>query len=366
MADKLIANIHATFGAYTQNIRPLIARIWNHAQSQDNIASLFEQVSDYLIVFEQGFEVNYYTLLKFSTDLDPLLTTFGNQYELLLKFVGIVFSLALADMTIDIDDYPVLEPLVKKMKDSKKHTDYCLDSLRIFMTGTHLQDIPLFVENNSCPTPQNPSTTVAPQDHSTIKAELDNSLPTSNIKAELYNGLPTSIIKAELDNSLPTSNIKAEFDNSLPTSNIKAELDNSLPTSNIKAELDNGLPTSNIKAELDNSLPTSNIKAEFDNSSLAPQSSTSPVLPQRPNTTIDIKAEIDMNSQPMEIETLYDPDMDTSNTRPDNETDSNYDPSDSDFSDFEDIEGDFLEARERAFGNIWKHIPPRKHIDPFG
>ena len=93
MADKLIAKIHATFDAYTQNIRPLIARICNHAQSQDNIASLFEQVSDYLIVFEQDFEVNYYTLLKFSTDMDPLLTTFGNQYELLLKPICCYFCI---------------------------------------------------------------------------------------------------------------------------------------------------------------------------------------------------------------------------------------------------------------------------------
>ena len=38
----------------------------------------------------------------------------------------------------------------------------------------------------------------------------------------------------------------------------------------------------------------------------------SAVTPQRLNTTINIKAEIDMDSQPMEIETLYDPDMDTS------------------------------------------------------
>ena len=265
--------------------------------------------------------------MKFSTDLDPLLTTFGNQYELLLKFVGLVFSLALADMTIDIDNYPVLEPLVKKMKDSKKHTDYYLDSLKLFMASTHPQDIPPFVEDNNPLTPQNPSTPVAPQDHPPIKAELDNSLPTSN---------------------------------------IKAEPDNSPPTSNIKAELNNSLPNSNIKVEFDNSLPTSKIKAEVDNSSLTPQSSTSPVAPQRPNTTINIKAEIDMDSQPMEIETLYDPDMDTSDTSSDNETDSNYDPSDSDCSDFEDIEGDFLEARERAFGNIWKHIPPRRYIDPFG
>ena len=72
----------------------------------------------------------------------------------------------------------------------------------------------------------------------------------------------------------------------------------------------------------------------------------------------------------MEIETLYDPDMDTSNISSGNETDSNYDPSDLGYSDFDDIEGDFLEAREReyllAYGNIWKHIPPRRHIDPFG
>ena len=331
MADKLIANIHATFDTYTQNIRPLIARICNHAQSQDNIASLFEQVSDYLIVFEQDFEVNYYTLLKFSTDLDPLLTTFGNQYELLLKFVGLVFSLALADMTIDIDGYPVLEPLVKKMKGSKKHTDYCLDSLRLFMAGTHPQDIPPFVEGNSPPMPQNPSTPVAPQDHPTIKPELDNSLPTSQNPS-------TPVVPKDH------------------------------PT--IKAELNNSLPTSQNPSTPVNPQDYSNIKAEFDNNSLVPQSSIIPGVPQSPNTTISTKTEIDIDSQPIEIETLYDPDMDTSGTNSDNETDSNYDPSDSGYSDFEDIEGDFLEAREReyllVYGNIWKHIPPRRHIDPFG
>ena len=291
MADKLIANIHATFDAYSQNIRPLIARICNHAQSQDNIASLFEQASDYLIVFEQDFEVNYYTLLKFSTDQDPLLATFSNQYELLLKFVGLVFSFALADMAINIDDYPVLEPLVKKMKVSKKHTDYCLDSLRLFMAGTHPQDIPPFVEDDSLPTSQNNITPVASQDHPTIKVELDNSLPT------LQN--PSTPVALQ---EKPT------------------------------------------------------IKVELDNSPLIPQNPTTP----KPNVTINIKAVIDIDSQPMEIETLYDPDMDNS------DTDSNYDSSDSDYSDFEDLEGDFLEARARAYSNIFKHIPPVRHIDPFG
>ena len=52
----------------------------------------------------------------------------------------------------------------------------------------------------------------------------------------------------------------------------------------------------------------------------------------------------------MEIETLYDPDMDDSNTG------SNYDSNDSDYSDFEDLEEDFLEAREREgeyHFNVW-------------
>ena len=303
MADKLIANINATFDAYTQNIRPLIASICNPAQSQDNIASLFEQASDYLIVFEQDFEVNYYTLLKFSTDQDPLLTTFSNQYELLLNFVGLVFGLALAEMAIDIDDYPVLEPLVKKMKDSRKHTDYYIDSLRLFLAGTHPQDIPPFVEDYSPLISQNPITPVAPKSYPTIKAEPDNSLP------------------APQNPSTPMAHQHH---------------------------------------------PT--IKVEFDNSPLPPQDPTTP----SPNTTINIKAELDIDSQLMEIETLYDPDMETSDTSSDNDSDSNYDPDELDYSDFEDLEGDLLEAIESerrayllAYGNIWKHIPPARYMDPF-
>ena len=330
MADKLIANIHATFDAYTQNIRPLIARICNPAQSQDNIASLFEQASDYLIVFEQDFEVNYYTLLKFSIDQDPLLTTFSYQYELLLNFVGLVFGLALAEMAIDIDDYPVLEPLVKKMKDSKKHTDYYIDSLRLFLAGTHPQDIPPFVEDYSPLISQNPITPVDLQSYPGIKAEPDNSLP------------------APQNPSTPMAHQQ------YPT--IKAEPDNSLPA-----------PQNPSTPIAHQHHPT--IKVEFDNSPPLPQDPTTP----SPNTTINIKAEVDTDSQPMEIETLYDPDMDTSDTSSDNDSDFNYDPDESDYSDFDDPEGDFLEARERermayllAYGNIWKYIPPARQMDPFG
>ena len=111
------------------------------------------------------------------------------------------------------------------------------------------------------------------------------------------------------------------------------------------------------------------IKAEFNNSPLPSQDPTTSI----PNTIINIKAEVDTDSEPMEIDTLYHPDMDTSDTSSDNDTDSNYDPDESDYSDFNDPEGDFLEARERerrayllAYGNIWKHIPPARHMDPLG
>ena len=274
------------------------------SESQDSIASLFEQASDYLIVFEQNFEVNYYTLLKFSTDNDPLLTTFSNQYELLLNFLGLVFSFALADMTIDIDDYPVLGPLVKKMKDSKPHINYCIDSLRLFLAGTQPQDIPPFVEENSPPTLQNHITSMAPLDHPTIKAEPNISLPT---------------------NLNPITPVAPQHH-----------------------------PT--IKVEPNNSLPI-------------PQS---PSIQPDPLCPIDIEDSIDIDSPPMDIETLYDPDMDNSATSNDHDTDSHYDSSDSDYSDFEDLEGDFLEARERergfhlTYGNIWRHIPSSIPIDPFG
>ena len=267
--------------------------------------------------------------MKFSTDLEPLLTTFRNQYELLLKFVGLVFSFALADMTIDIDDYPVLEPLLWKMKGSKKHTDYCLDSLRLFMAGTHPQDIPPFIEHNSPPTPQNPSTPVVPQDHPTIKTELDNSPPTPQN--------PNTPV-------VPQDHLT-----------IKTELENSPPTSqNLNTPV---VPQDHFT-----------IKTELDNGPLMPQDpNTPPTLPS-PNVTINIKAEVDTDSQPMEIEILHDPNMDSSETPYDHASDSNYDPYKSDYSDFDYLEGEFLEVRERKFlltySNIWKHIPPRRYIEP--
>ena len=305
MADKLIANIHTAFDVYTHNTRPFLSKVVNHAKGiepldEDTLESLLEQASTHTIIFQQDFEVNYYTLLKVDpSEHDISLNALASSYELLLNYVGIVFAFAL-ESNIDIDDYPVLRTLLPLMKGPNEKLNYGLNSLEHFLARTQpIENTLTPVDNNSPPTikvevdnspltPQNPSAPVAPQDHPTIKAELDNSLPASQN--------PSRTPIALQDH-----------------------------------------PT--IKTELD-------------------------------NTAIKIKTETDMDSQSMEKETLYDSDMDTSDTNSDNETDSNYDPSNSDYSDFEDIEGDFLEAREReyllAYGNIWKHIPPRRHIDPFG
>ena len=356
MADKLIANIHTAFDVYTHNTRPFLSKVVNHAKGiepldQDTLESLLEQASTHTINFQQDFEVNYYTLLKVDpNEHDISLTALASSYELLLSYVGIVFAFAL-ESNIDIDDYPVLRTLLPLMKGPNEKLNYGLNSLEHFLARTQPIENTLTPVDNSSPptikaevdnsplTPQNPSAPVAPQVHPTIKVELDNSLPTFQNPSTPVASQDHPTIKAELDNSLPTSQNPSTPIALQDHPTIKAELDNSLPTSQN--------PSTPIALQ---DHPT--IKTELD------------------NITIDIKAEIDMDSQPMEIETLYDPDMDMSDTSYDNETDSNYDPSNSDYSDFEDNEGDFLEAREReyllAYGNIWKHIPSRRHIDPFG
>ena len=295
MADKLIANIHTAFDVYTHNTRPFLSKVVNHAKGiepldQDTLESLLEQASTRTIIFQQDFEVNYYTLLKVDpSEHDISLNALASSYELLLGYVGIVFAFAL-ESNIDIDDYPVLRTLLPLMKGPNEKLSYALNSLEHFLARTQpiVNTFPP-VDNNNPPTIkaevdnsptilQNPSTPVAPQDPPAIKVEPNNS--PIHIQDPIFSNTPFNL--------------------------------------------------------------------------------------QSPNTTINIKAEIDIDSQPMETETLYDPDMDNSETSYDYDTDSTYDSSDSDYSDFEDLEGDFLESRERAYSNIWKHIPPVRHIDPFG
>ena len=154
-----------------------------------------------------------------------------------------------------------------------------------------------------------------------------------------------------------------------PSSELVISIDNEPIESKANILLigeDNGL--NQIKSEINNShntcQDTPTIKAELDKSFFMPWNHTSPVVSQSPKTAINIKAEFDTYSQPNEIETPYYPDMDIS------DTDSNYDASNSDYSDFENLEGNCLETREKkyhlTYGNIWKYIPPRRYIYPFG
>ena len=83
--------------------------------------------------------------------------------ELLLSYVGIVFAFAL-ESNIDIDDYPVLRSLLPLMKGPNEKLNYGLNSLEHFLARTQpIENTLTPVDNNSPPT---------------IKAEVDNSLPT--------------------------------------------------------------------------------------------------------------------------------------------------------------------------------------------
>ena len=107
MADKRIANIHTVFDVYTHNTRPFLSKVVNHAKGiepldQDTLKSLLEQASTHTIIFQQDFEVNYYTLLKADpSEHDISLTALASSYELLLSYVGIVFAFALESMSWD-------------------------------------------------------------------------------------------------------------------------------------------------------------------------------------------------------------------------------------------------------------------------
>ena len=127
MADILISKIYKTLDTYHQDIRPLLSGIMNHVQGlghleETTLTGLLEQASSHIMLFQQNFEVNYNTLLKFApSSLDKQLTVFSSLYEYYLNFVGLAFILAL-DWTQDFDkdDYPALRPLIYPLLDEDK------------------------------------------------------------------------------------------------------------------------------------------------------------------------------------------------------------------------------------------------------
>ena len=136
MADILMAKIKTTIETYTQNIRPFLSGVLLHVHGfghldKNTLTGLLEQASDHTIVFQQNFEVNYYTLLKFSpSTLDSTLTMTNllEDYEWYLNFVGLIFAFALV-LDIDQDDYPVLRNLMSPLRGSVETLASCYDNL---------------------------------------------------------------------------------------------------------------------------------------------------------------------------------------------------------------------------------------------
>ena len=146
MADILISKIYKTLDTYNQDIRPILSRIMNHEHGLEHLdettlTGLLEQASSHIMLFQQNFEVNYNTLLKFApSPLDNKLTVLSTLYEYYLNFVGLAFILALNwTQDFDKDDYPTLRPLIYPLLDEDKFL-YCNAQLKQFLAT----NIPLF------------------------------------------------------------------------------------------------------------------------------------------------------------------------------------------------------------------------------
>ena len=139
MTDILMAKINTTIKINTLNIRPFLSGVLNHVHGieysdKTTLTGLLEQASDHTIVFQQNFEVNYYSLLKFSpSTLDSTLTMTNllKDYEWYQNFVGLTFAFAL-DSDIDQDDCPVLRTLMSPLRDSVEKLASCYNHLQHF------------------------------------------------------------------------------------------------------------------------------------------------------------------------------------------------------------------------------------------
>ena len=138
MTDILIRKIYKTLDTYSQDIRPLLSGIMNHVHGLEHLeettlTGLLEQASSHIMLFQQNFEVNYNTLLKFApSPLDNKLTVLSTLYEYYLNFVGLAFILALNwTQDFDKDDYPALRPLIYPLLDEDKFL-YCDAQLKQF------------------------------------------------------------------------------------------------------------------------------------------------------------------------------------------------------------------------------------------
>ena len=261
MADILIAKIKTTIKTYTQNIRSFLYGVLHHVHGiehldKNTLTGLLEQASNHTLVFQQNFEVYYYTLLKFSpSTLDSVatITNLFKDYEWYLNFVGLTFSFAL-NLDIDKDDYPVLRTLMLPLRESEEKLASCYNSLQQFLlvtqpstTGTMTTQIETedsATQDNGPPIPSDtPRHHVA---HPDTEHDFEHD---PGLDSEDQNILATE--STDLANMLPDSNvIETEA-----TSKASTELPNMSPDSNvIETEA-----TSEVSTELPNMSPDSNV-----------------------------------------------------------------------------------------------------------
>ena len=373
MADKnlLVNNLKHYFGIFETNMKQFFKDMFNTQHTQETIFKISDclfKTNTKLSEFKMIFGTNYIVLGKLNaTEHDhKMWNSLLIRYNKLMEMLGLgirctiklIENLQPNGTCLMPEIYPDLLGLVDIT------SSYTMD-----MINTVTQDILYFQDNPISPWFDIKDPVDRPSPPQTLNT-LQNT-DTSHNTSDLLPTIETpTLTESEIQNIMviePKDDIHDSMDNEQIRSrtSIPIIIENNWPIQ-IKSETNNNSPNTpqdppTIKSELDNSPPTLQIT-----STPVTHQDHPTIKVELDNTTINIKTETDLDSQSVEIETLYDPDMDTSDSSSDNETDSNYDSSDSDFSDFEDIEGDFLEARERAFENIWKHIPPRKHIDSFG
>ena len=130
MADILITKIHNTLSNYSINIRPFLSGVMSHIKSLENLdkitlSSLLEQATDLTMWFQQDFDVNYITLLKFPpSPVDHQLTEFSQLYELFLDFVSLTFTFTLG-LGINKNDYLFLRDLALSRDRSRVEWSLC-------------------------------------------------------------------------------------------------------------------------------------------------------------------------------------------------------------------------------------------------
>ena len=143
MADILITKIHNTLATYSMDIMPFLSGVVNHIKDLEHLdkmtlTSLLEQASDLTMLFQQDFEVNYITLLKFpSSSMDHQLTEFSQLFEMFLDFVRLTFTFTLG-LGIDKDDYPFLRDLAHSMDDSRMQLAWCKLQKILALTQPHI------------------------------------------------------------------------------------------------------------------------------------------------------------------------------------------------------------------------------------